>query len=202
MVFLSETLGTSQSGYRDNQRSHLMENDEFLMGTDRWIFNASCQHRRCRFKPLARKIPWRSKWPSTPVFLPGESHRERRLAGQSPRHCRKSDMTEWPNNNNLSRKASSLFILKQSRTLWSLSPCFMSSACLLSAENWSQSISSITEVKNVETEGNSQRRPNNSSNAVIKHSKRPSVLSQGLQIIFWAISCELSYRYQNTRWKS
>ena len=30
------------------------------------------------------KIPWRRKWQPTPVFLPGESHGERSLAGYSP----------------------------------------------------------------------------------------------------------------------
>ena len=29
------------------------------------------------------KIPWRREWLSTPVFLPGESHRQRSLAGYS-----------------------------------------------------------------------------------------------------------------------
>ena len=27
------------------------------------------------------KIPWRRKWQLTPVFLPGESHRQRSLVG-------------------------------------------------------------------------------------------------------------------------
>ena len=30
------------------------------------------------------KIPWRRKWQPTPVFLPGESHGQRSLAGYSP----------------------------------------------------------------------------------------------------------------------
>ena len=30
------------------------------------------------------KIPWRRKWQNTPVFLPGESHGQRILAGCSP----------------------------------------------------------------------------------------------------------------------
>ena len=30
----------------------------------------------------------------TPVFLPGESHRQRRLTGYSPWGCKDSDMTE------------------------------------------------------------------------------------------------------------
>ena len=31
------------------------------------------RHERCQFDPWVRKIPWRQKWPPTPVFLPGES---------------------------------------------------------------------------------------------------------------------------------
>ena len=37
---------------------------------------------------------WRRKWQPTPVFLPGESHRQRSLAGYSPRGCKESDMTK------------------------------------------------------------------------------------------------------------
>ena len=33
-------------------------------------------------------IPWRRKWESTPVFLPGEFHEQRSLAGYSPWVCR------------------------------------------------------------------------------------------------------------------
>ena len=36
------------------------------------------------FDPWVRKIPWRKKWQSTPVFLPGKSHRHRSLANYSP----------------------------------------------------------------------------------------------------------------------
>ena len=32
-----------------------------------------------------KSIPWRRKWQPTPVFLPGESHEQRSLAGYSPR---------------------------------------------------------------------------------------------------------------------
>ena len=32
---------------------------------------------------LVRKISWRRKWQPTPAFLPGESHRQRSLAGYS-----------------------------------------------------------------------------------------------------------------------
>ena len=51
----------------------------------RWLNGKEsvCQcrrHRRCRFDPWVRKIPWRRKWQPTPVFLPGKSHGQRSLA--------------------------------------------------------------------------------------------------------------------------
>ena len=48
---------------------------------------SSCQcsrHRKHRFAPWVRKIPWRKEWQPTPILLPGESHGQRRLAGNSP----------------------------------------------------------------------------------------------------------------------
>ena len=33
------------------------------------------RHKRCRFCPWVRKIPWRKAWEPTLVFLPGESHK-------------------------------------------------------------------------------------------------------------------------------
>ena len=40
--------------------------------------------KRHGFDPWVGKIPWRRAWQPTPVFLPGESHGERSLAGYSP----------------------------------------------------------------------------------------------------------------------
>ena len=44
------------------------------------------------------KIPWRRAWPPTPVFLPGDFHGHRSLAGHSP-YCHKeldtTEMTEY-----------------------------------------------------------------------------------------------------------
>ena len=43
---------------------------------------STCQcrrHKGCRFNPWIKKIPWRRAWQPTPVFLPGESHRQRSL---------------------------------------------------------------------------------------------------------------------------
>ena len=46
-----------------------------------------CQCRRCGFDPWVRKIPWRRKWPPTPVFLPGKSHGQRNLTATVYRGC-------------------------------------------------------------------------------------------------------------------
>ena len=50
--------------------------------------------KRQRFDPWVRKIPWRTKGLPTPVFLPGESHGQKSLAGYSPWGCKESDMTK------------------------------------------------------------------------------------------------------------
>ena len=47
-----------------------------------------------RFDPWIGKIPWRREWQPTPVFLPGESHGQRSLAGCSPWGHKESDTTE------------------------------------------------------------------------------------------------------------
>ena len=40
------------------------------------------------------RFPWRRAWQPTLVFLPGESHGQRSLAGYSPQGRTESDMTE------------------------------------------------------------------------------------------------------------
>ena len=42
-----------------------------------------------------RVITWRRKWQTTPVFLPGEFHGQRNLAGYSRWGCKELDTTEW-----------------------------------------------------------------------------------------------------------
>ena len=49
---------------------------------------------RCRFDPWVKKMPWRRAWQPTPIFLPGESHGWRSLAGYSPQSGKESDTTE------------------------------------------------------------------------------------------------------------
>ena len=47
----------------------------------------ACQCRRCRrptFDPWVGEVPWRRARQPSPVFLPGESSRQRSLAGYSP----------------------------------------------------------------------------------------------------------------------
>ena len=46
------------------------------------------------FAPWVRKIPWRRAWQPTPVFLPGESHGQRSLAGCNPLGRKDLDTTE------------------------------------------------------------------------------------------------------------
>ena len=46
---------------------------------------------RDRLDPWVGKIPWKRAWQPTPVFLPGESHGQRSLAGCGHK---KLDMTE------------------------------------------------------------------------------------------------------------
>ena len=56
----------------------------------KWLNGKESAHqcRRHRFYPWVRKIPWRRKWQSTPVFLPGKSHPQGRLEGSSMRQQR------------------------------------------------------------------------------------------------------------------
>ena len=45
-------------------------------------------------RSLDLEIPWRREWQPTPVFLPGEFHGQRCLAGYSPWGGKESDTTE------------------------------------------------------------------------------------------------------------
>ena len=95
------------------------ENTVLKVRNDRWGWknglgsedlhagDASCKEppcqckrpKRCRFDPWFGKIPWRSKWQPTPVFLPEKSHGQKSLVGYSPKSCKDSDMTEWLDTN-------------------------------------------------------------------------------------------------------
>ena len=68
------------------------------IGLSRWCSGkeSACQCRRHGFHPWVGKIPWRRKWQPAPVFLPGESHGQRSLAGYSPGGHQESNTTEQP----------------------------------------------------------------------------------------------------------
>jgi len=74
----------------------------FLFVSDLWDFPGGSdskkriclQCRRPGFNPWVQKIPWRRKWQSTPVSLPGEVHEQRDLVGYSPWGHKESDMPE------------------------------------------------------------------------------------------------------------
>ena len=68
-------------------------------GAPRWLGGkeSACQcmrHKRSRFNPWLGKITWRRKWQPTLVSLPGKFYGQRRLAGCSPRDCKKSNTSE------------------------------------------------------------------------------------------------------------
>ena len=59
----------------------------------------ACQCRKCErhgFDPRFGTIPWRTTWEPSPIFFPGESHGQRRLACYSSWGCKELDTTEVP----------------------------------------------------------------------------------------------------------
>ena len=68
----------------------------FLDGLPMWLsgIESDCQFRRGEFYPWAGKLPGRGKCQLTPVFLPGKSHGQRKVAGYSPWGRKKSDTTK------------------------------------------------------------------------------------------------------------
>ena len=66
---------------------HFTSSGGFLDGRQRrtfWKEQSIKRHKKHEFDSWIQKIPWRRAWQSTPVFLPGESHGQRSLAGYSP----------------------------------------------------------------------------------------------------------------------
>ena len=55
---------------------------------------ASTDSKSHGLRPSVGKILWRRAWQPTAVFLPGESHGQRSLAGDGPWGRKESDMTE------------------------------------------------------------------------------------------------------------
>ena len=59
---------------------------------------STCQCRRPRFDSWLGKTPWRREWIPTPVFLPGEFHGQRSLAGYSPWGLKELDTQRFRHN--------------------------------------------------------------------------------------------------------
>ena len=67
----------------------------FLGGTSGKEPTCPCRrYNRHAIDPWVGKIPWRSAWQPTPVFMPGESHGQRSMVGSSPWGSKESDKTE------------------------------------------------------------------------------------------------------------
>ena len=56
-----------------------------------WVLALAYQYKRHGFNSWVKKIPWRREWRPTPVFMPGQSHGQRSLAGYTL-WCSKNQM--------------------------------------------------------------------------------------------------------------
>ena len=87
-AFLTDQCKEKEVNNRKGKTRDLFKKIRATMGT--FIFPYSSVSRVCQqcrrpgLDPWVGKIPWSRKWQPTPVFLPGESHGQRRLAGYSP----------------------------------------------------------------------------------------------------------------------
>ena len=59
-----------------------------------WGFPGGASDKQPSASEEVGMIPWRRTWQPTPVFLPGEPHGQRNLAGYGPCGHKESDMTE------------------------------------------------------------------------------------------------------------
>ena len=72
-----------------------MENMHVPGGTSGKEPTCQCKRsKRLGFNRRVWKIPWRTAWQPSPVFLPGESHGQRSLTGHSPWGFKELDTTE------------------------------------------------------------------------------------------------------------
>ena len=88
----SVKLGNSSWNSHRTRHDCCMEKDRMYA---RWLIGKepTCQFSRCRFDPWIGKIPWRRKWQSSPVYLPGKSYGQRSLVGYSPWGHKELDTT-------------------------------------------------------------------------------------------------------------
>ena len=99
-----QTIHTSTNKWTETQNIHTMESywviksNEILIDTTTLRdfpgdSDSACNAGRQGSSPWVRKIPREGSGYPTPVFLPGESHGQRRLGDYSLWGCTESDMT-------------------------------------------------------------------------------------------------------------
>ena len=71
-------------GRKESHKSDTIEQLTLFLRKKEKNLPANAGHKRCGFDPWVRKITLSRKWQPTPIFLPGESHEQRNLAGCSP----------------------------------------------------------------------------------------------------------------------
>ena len=78
-----------------NENVHIYKNRCTYIGLPWWLHGKEpdCQCRRCMFNPWAGKIPWRRKWKTAPVYLPGKSHGQRSQRATVHGVAKESDTT-------------------------------------------------------------------------------------------------------------
>ena len=99
VLYLTSSVTTANSETSSISNCYFVKEDEPLfylhpwgfMRKNEWDGNTNDNGCHCR----DWKIPWRKKWQSTPVFLPGKSHGWRCLVGYSPCGRKELDTTEW-----------------------------------------------------------------------------------------------------------
>ena len=95
-VFHKNTCCPTNTGLSESMNNAFLFTSAYLENFSRYLYQRwgfpgdangkepTCQCRRFRrqgFNPCTRKIPWSRARQCTPVFLPGESHRQRSLTG-------------------------------------------------------------------------------------------------------------------------
>ena len=89
----------------------------------RWRICLQCRrHRRCRFNPWVKKIPWRRKWKPCPVFLPEKSPGQRRLVGYSPKKKVTKSQEAWATKHPFFAKSTLFWFLYFCTMFWNQRP--------------------------------------------------------------------------------
>ena len=112
------------------------------------VKESACQcrrHKRHKFNPWVGKIPWRRERQPTPVFLPGESHGQRSLAGYIQTMESKSDMTWETEHTHIGSKGLHLAISAQPK-LWFKTEQYRSN--VTQTKKWQSHISVKTHTAN------------------------------------------------------